>query len=417
LVHAVFAGFVVIAVCAAPASLAIQDDARAVILADGFGYLLEGLSPDEQRVVFELASKARQANAHVLTLDQQRKVAEEEQNLRELNRTSIAQRKQGIVAKLEGSEGRTGVVALSETSKEKLRRQLLELEALSDELTLQQHAQVSKLVLGFQEVNARSFTPAQREQLLKLVDKLHPTVNRVDGDDNRVDVPEQPSPSPGHGLPGQPLPPSLARFEALFNAVGELPTEKCTCSHIGDSLVVTAGHCFNKFEFSWIDQPCGQTTVRWGRRGNGSPVLDSKCTKILIAENSDYRDFALFQVDKAPPAHFKARIEPRPIDHSKIAILAYPEGRSLVFSPPCEARPNTAGGMDATAEMLAHQCDTTDGSSGAPVFDSTTSDLVAIHDGGRLFGTYPDGKPFAWNRATLLDAAGLKDRLSAFIHP
>ena len=63
----------------------------------------------------------------------------------------------------------------------------------------------------------------------------------------------------------------------------------CTATHIGNGIVLSAGHCFWAEDTLTKDQPCSDTTIDWGVRGDKKAYLTSKCEKVLFEQNCLYQ--------------------------------------------------------------------------------------------------------------------------------
>lgn len=231
----------------------------------------------------------------------------------------------------------------------------------------------------------------RREKLIALLKRFRGHTGKVHGPDDRDEFPPRGTATPTH-----------------VDAIGALKGLDCTCSHIGDKLVVTAAHCLKREPFAEFGTACpGNTSIDWGRLGDGKPSATSKCVKVVAAELSDTRDYALIRVDKAPPAQLAFRRAPKPVPGDSVVVLGYPSGRNLSTSKPCAlVAPSVAD-----SAFVGHPCDTSAGNSGGPVLDATTFALVAIHNGGYSGEAQPDGGFDALNWATILDTAKLNQFL------
>lgn len=187
-----------------------------------------------------------------------------------------------------------------------------------------------------------------------------------------------------------------AKYRPLLDAFGRI-SMGCTATHIGDGLVLTAGHCFNASSTRADNRPCDGKSVAWGFRKDSPAYLTSNCTTILTMQHHRDRDFAIFRVDRPPPVKVRMRYDARPPVDTKLTIFSHPRSRPLEWSTTCLLKPGSVGGWGA--DMLSHQCDTEGGSSGAAVIDDDTLEIVAIHDGGRV----------PWNYATYLESTPIEE--------
>ncbi|MFZ9521257.1 MAG: trypsin-like serine peptidase [Silvanigrellaceae bacterium] len=179
-----------------------------------------------------------------------------------------------------------------------------------------------------------------------------------------------------------------AKYRPLIDAFGKI-SMGCTATHIGNGLVITAGHCFEAPEKRINNKPCDKVTVDWGYRKDKAPYLKSKCTMILAAELNDSRDYAIFRVDVAPTAKVDVDLSAKPKFGSSITIFGHPQLRPLEWSQTCTVENTSNGGWGE--DEFSHQCDTEPGNSGSTIIDDTTLKVIGIHDGGRVpwnYGTF-----------------------------
>lgn len=188
-----------------------------------------------------------------------------------------------------------------------------------------------------------------------------------------------------------------AKYRSIIDAFGRI-SMGCSATHIGNGLVLTAGHCFNAGQVRQKNLPCNGITVQWGLRYGKSPYLTSRCTKVLSAERSDRADFAIFQVSPAPRAQVELDMSGNPRRGQRITIFGHSQGRPLEWSQHCTVQPSPSN-MSFRTMDFAHQCDTEPGNSGSTVIDSETLKVVAIHDGGLS----------PWNYGTFLLTSNIRD--------
>lgn len=194
------------------------------------------------------------------------------------------------------------------------------------------------------------------------------------------------------------------KYTSLVDAFGRL-SMGCTATHIGDGLVLTAGHCFNAPSGGMKDQPCSGTTVKWGVRQDKAAYLTSTCTRIVDAKLTGNIDYAIFRVSPVPPVKVEVDVDARPPTGRPLTIFGHPQGRPLEWSGVCTLQPASVAGL-GTAQF-AHQCDTEPGSSGSTVLDDTTLRVIGIHDGGSP----------TWNYASYLFDSPLKSYLGTTTPP
>ena len=188
------------------------------------------------------------------------------------------------------------------------------------------------------------------------------------------------------------------KYRPLIDAFGKI-SMGCSATHIGDGLVISAGHCFEAPERRINNKPCAGVTVDWGFRKDKTPYLKSKCVTILAAELNDNRDYAIFKVDVAPTAKVEIDLSARPKVGTALTIFGHPQLRPLEWSKTCTLEEASRGGWGTDA--FSHQCDTEPGNSGSTVIDDTTLKIIGIHDGGRV----------PWNYATFITDTPVREFL------
>lgn len=206
----------------------------------------------------------------------------------------------------------------------------------------------------------------------------------------------QPVTSDGTNLP--------ENLRPLIGAIGLLRVG-CTVTHIGNGLIMTAGHCIPQ------DQPRSNEclsatypnmTVQWNYFASAKPVPDSNCLKILSTELSSAHDYAILSVDNAPDAKMDVELNQRPKLGHKITILGHPKKRPMEWSQFCVIADLPADFMTDVSQqdrkdLFAHQCDTEHGNSGSPIIDAESGKLIGIHHGGID----------PWNTATWVPASAV----------
>jgi hypothetical protein len=186
-----------------------------------------------------------------------------------------------------------------------------------------------------------------------------------------------------------------SKYSTLIDAFG-LISMGCTATHIGNGLVLTAGHCFNGPAKRGSQADCSKWVIQWGLRKDATPYLVSRCKEILAYELNDDRDYAIFTVDNAPSAYVEVDLTEKPANGAVITIFGHPQARPLEWSKTCVVEPGSKGKWGA--DEFSHQCDTEPGNSGSTIIDDTTLKVVGIHDGGRApwnYGTYLLSTPIA----------------------
>jgi len=165
-------------------------------------------------------------------------------------------------------------------------------------------------------------------------------------------------------------------LQDAVSAIGQLNIG-CTATHIGDGLVLTAGHCVTRSPRS-RSKGCPQLGVIWGNYGGNKKYSVSKCITVEAREYNDRVDYAVLRVANPPSAVVEVDWEPQDQNISA-TILSFPRMRPMEWSPNCATHPY----MDPVraAVKFSHSCDTEGGSSGAPIFSADTFKMVGIHGG------------------------------------
>jgi V8-like Glu-specific endopeptidase len=145
----------------------------------------------------------------------------------------------------------------------------------------------------------------------------------------------------------------------------------CSGFHVGNGKVLTAGHCLSA-------QSCApQMIFNWTDFSSGQPqVVVSQCAEILSSEQTSEIDFAVVRVDPVPAELIPVQL----VDADLIAglpveAISFPKDRPMSSSGPC-----LVTGKDIGARIF-HDCDTSAGSSGAPIIDQQGY-AIAIHNRG-----------------------------------
>ena len=199
--------------------------------------------------------------------------------------------------------------------------------------------------------------------------------------------------------------------EELLDSIGKMELG-CTATHIGHRLVITAGHCVTArlFDFHKNISCFRDFTINWGVRGSFEGYLQSKCKKIIAAENSMKRDFAIIEVDYAPKSKFTLSPYGEPRVNHLLTLYSHPMKRPLEWSKNCKnLGKKDLGPWSANREYhqnrIHYACDTEGGSSGAAVLDAENFEILAIHNSGI---TTPDDQNKATTVKDILDKLNLE---------
>ncbi|NUP13899.1 MAG: trypsin-like peptidase domain-containing protein [Polyangiaceae bacterium] len=221
----------------------------------------------------------------------------------------------------------------------------------------------------------------------------------------------------GNAPDGEKIPTDLRNYGSAFG----LLSIGCTATHIGNGLVLSAGHCFMEFGGDPLDNAtCGDdVTVRFGYlyrkyvRTARTPAAvsdprESSCTKIVRAEFSDGVDYAIFEVDNPPTVAVPVDATARPKIGTQVTVVGHPSGRPLEWSMYCATASTSVLPWDPrdVPSRFAHQCDTQPVSSGSPVIQMSPLAVIGIHNGGKI--TDKQGaQDWGWNFGTYLADTGL----------
>lgn len=158
----------------------------------------------------------------------------------------------------------------------------------------------------------------------------------------------------------------------------------CTATHIGNGIVLTAGHCFWAPRELTTEITCDEVTIDWGVREGKEAYLQSKCEMVLFAQTNKLigSDFAILKVSPAPTVSVPIELDRKAAVGDVITIFSHPEELPLQWSKNCAVEESID--VIFAKEALQHICDTNPGSSGATILDATTGKVVGVHGGGRL---------------------------------
>jgi V8-like Glu-specific endopeptidase len=152
----------------------------------------------------------------------------------------------------------------------------------------------------------------------------------------------------------------------------------CTVTHVGQGVVVTAGHCFfdSTFEGKVEHKSCneGKFEVEWGVLATSPSYLQSRCTEIIAAEYRGGVDYTIFRVSPYPAT--SVAISDRSVSFGdRISILSHPRRRPMEWSGYCAIKSLSTH----QNSQFGYECDTDGGSSGAAVLNENF-EIVGIHN-------------------------------------
>lgn len=159
-----------------------------------------------------------------------------------------------------------------------------------------------------------------------------------------------------------------------WKAVGRLDSKHgyCTATLIAPDLVLSAAHC--TFDDAGVPMKASELTFRAGFR-NGAHEAERQIIQIARPDAYVYRDtdlakriandVVLLRLDKVIPTHVIAPfvVEPRIMRQGEVSVVSYGRGRENL--PSLQQKCTV---LDSFRSLMVMDCDTTFGSSGAPVF-------------------------------------------------
>jgi V8-like Glu-specific endopeptidase len=167
-----------------------------------------------------------------------------------------------------------------------------------------------------------------------------------------------------------------AALRGLLDGIGQLSTG-CTAAHIGNGLVLTAGHCISVSPRR-SSNSCHLLGVVWGNRGVHPNLKVSKCKTVLHRTYTGTGDYALLEVSDPPPValnlDFEVSEKPR-----RLTMLSFPRMRPMEWSGFCALR--EVPEKSIRDKKFFHTCDSDSGSSGAPLIDIESAKVIGIHAG------------------------------------
>jgi V8-like Glu-specific endopeptidase len=177
-------------------------------------------------------------------------------------------------------------------------------------------------------------------------------------------------------------------YQRIIDGFGKI-SMGCSATHVGNGIVISAGHCFKAQKKEQRNVSCRGITIQWGLIGNRKPYLNSRCEKILAMQLNNDTDYAILKVSPAPKVVIPVNFQ-RVSMNKEITIFGHPMGRPLEWSGTCTVA-ESKNSRHAGYYQFTHQCDTLPGNSGSTILDDRTLEVIGIHDGGIApwnYGTY-----------------------------
>ena len=176
-----------------------------------------------------------------------------------------------------------------------------------------------------------------------------------------------------------------SRSEGDPLAVGRLfrnDDYKCTAFHVGNGVVLTAGHCV-PYECH-VDgaQPATSLSIKWSAP-EGVPARVSAVTRVLSCVRSYSLDYAVLRVSD-PPREWLSLEANWKIPQAKgvpLFMITYPDKDTLSIVDGCSSQ-NFSGSHLISDYNFIHSCSVSPHSSGSPILLEGSRLVVGIHQGG-----------------------------------
>lgn len=167
-------------------------------------------------------------------------------------------------------------------------------------------------------------------------------------------------------------------------------SQRCAATHVGNGIMVTAGHCF----LGAYD--CNDARVSWENES-----YTSRCQYVLYSNASEAysngreisNDLTVFKVDRAPDASVSLAPMLRNSDVQTTAeAIAISTSRSngggvTLSSSACNIILGPVVNIFSQpkpSDTARHNCELADISSGSPLLNTSTNQLIALHQGTSL---------------------------------
>jgi V8-like Glu-specific endopeptidase len=148
----------------------------------------------------------------------------------------------------------------------------------------------------------------------------------------------------------------------------------CTGFLVGADLLMTNQHCIT------TDEEAQSAVVEFGFDSDAAAPVRLRVAKV---EATDFSlDYSLLRLSAAPPSQFvRLHFGAAPGTSALLAIVQHPGGqpKQVSFVPNCAAGTLAVAGRQQPDTDFGHVCDTLGGSSGSPVLDWSTGQVVGLH--------------------------------------
>jgi V8-like Glu-specific endopeptidase len=148
----------------------------------------------------------------------------------------------------------------------------------------------------------------------------------------------------------------------------------CTGFLVGADLLMTNQHCIT------TDEEAQSAVVEFGFDSDAAVPTRLRVRKV---EATDFGlDYSLLRLAATPPSQFgRLHFGKAPGAQAALVIIQHPGGqpKQVSFFPNCAAGTLNVPGRQTTDSDFGHVCDTLGGSSGSPVLDWTTGQVVGLH--------------------------------------